>query len=306
MSDAAAKETVRLPLAVRRQCTVARPVTFRGLSLFHGADATVRLLPAAAGSGRVFRRIDLPDQPEIPARCEFLTPAPRRTVLANGSAVVETVEHLMSALAGLHVDNCVIEINAREIPAYDGSCRAFCDGILEAGLDHQDQTVTPLAVSTIWTAQSSDGKQSLVLRPYLRPCPAITYQLDYGARALIPPQQLSCELTPEYFYEQISAARTFVLESEVSALKKMGFGQHLTTKELVVIGRNGPIDNQMRWPDECVRHKILDCIGDLALSARDFCGHLFACRSGHQLNHEMARVLTKITQSDSGCLLEAV
>ncbi|MEQ9410048.1 MAG: UDP-3-O-acyl-N-acetylglucosamine deacetylase [Fuerstiella sp.] len=290
---------------VRSQSTIGRPVEFRGLSLFHGYDATVRILPAAENTGIVFRRVDLSGAPDIPARCEFVTRVPRRTVLAaSNEATVETVEHLMAALAGLQVDNCLIEINAPEVPAYDGSCRPFCDGILDAGLV---QTTAAASVVTVSSACRLKGqaRQSLALRPYLLPCPAITYHFDYGVRGLIPAQQFSIELSPETFYQQISNARTFVLESEIAALKKMGYGSHLTTRDIVVIGSDGPIDNSLRWSDEGVRHKILDCVGDLALSGTAFHGHLTATRSGHHLNHEMANVLTMMKQGQPAAAITA-
>lgn len=279
----------------RKQQTIAGPVHFRGRSLFMGYDVAVTLLPAESNSGIVFRRIDLSDAPDIPATVNFLAKVPRRTALAVSEDVrVETVEHLMSALAGLQVDNCVVEINAPELPAYDGSCRDFCDGILEAGLVQQDLDAATVRIADTTNIRSPDGKQTLKLRPYSQRCPAITYQLYYGRNAAVAPQIFSAEITPQYFYQEISAARTFVLESEIKALKAMGYGRHLTAKDIVVVGDNGIIDNELRFPDEAARHKLLDCVGDLALSGTSFVGHVTACRSGHHLNHELARVLTTL------------
>ncbi len=288
------------PALQRNQRTVCKPVEFRGLSLFHGYDTTVKLLPADANTGIVFRRTDICDQPDILATTEYLVTEPRRTVLASSrSCRVETVEHLMAALAGLQIDNCVIEINTPEMPSYDGSSIAFCDGILDAGFDSLTENVDVLQVGGHQTVRSSDRKQSLTLRPYLFHCTAITYHFDYGPRSLVPPQQLSVEITPDVFYAEIAGARTFILESEIAGLKKLGFGQHLTTRDLVVIGKRGPIENSLRWADEGVRHKILDCVGDLALCGSGFHGHIAASRSGHHLNHEMAKVLTMMKKSAS-------
>jgi UDP-3-O-acyl N-acetylglucosamine deacetylase len=284
----------------RRQNTILDPVVFSGLSLFHGYNATVRLLPADADTGIVFRRVDLHDEPDIPARCEFVQKVPRRTVLASSSkSVVETVEHLMAALAGLHVDNCLVEINAPEVPAYDGSCRDFCDGIFAAGLQPLDAVVNVLRVSE--TVEIQGDGQSLRLGPPQGPFPTVSYKLDYGVGAPFAPQMLSAEMTPVWFYKNISAARTFVLEREITALKQMGFGRHLTAKDIVVWGEGGVIGNELRWPDEGVRHKILDCVGDLALSGGVFCGHVDAVRSGHHLNHELALRLS--TMMDGGSAL---
>ncbi len=271
-----------------------------------GFDVAVTLLPAESNSGIVFRRVDLSHAPDIPASVEFLAKVPRRTALAVSEDVrVETVEHLMAALSGLQVDNCIVEINAPELPAYDGSCRDFCDGILSAGLVQQDVDAATVRISETTNLRSSDGKQTLKLRPYSQRCAAITYQLYYGRHAAVAPQVFSAEITPRYFYEEISAARTFVLESEIKALKAMGYGRHLTAKDIVVVGDNGIIDNELRYQDEAARHKLLDCVGDLALSGTSFVGHVTACRSGHHLNHELARTLTDLKLQTSAELRHA-
>lgn len=281
--------------AARPQQTLAKPVVFRGLSLFHGYHVTATVQPAAENRGIVFRRVDLNNVPDIPATVEFLAHVPRRTALAScKEAVVETVEHLMAALAGLQIDNCLVEVNAPELPSYDGSCRDFCDGFLEAGLVRQSAFAAVLPIRSAFSVRTSDGRQSLQIRPYAQPCAAITYQLHYGGRAAISAQMFSAELSPEFFYQEISAARTFVLESEIAALRKMGYGRHLTSKDIVVVSEDGSSENEFRWPDEAARHKLLDCVGDLALSGTAFFGHVTACRSGHHLNHELARRLSAL------------
>ena len=283
----------------RSQNTIAHPVVFSGTSLFHGYDVTVRLLPAGINTGIVFRRIDLSNEPDIPALWKNVTTVPRRTVLAASQhATVETVEHLMAALAGLGVDNCIAEIDAPEVPAFDGSCRDFCDGILTAGLQPLD-ALTPIVRIPHPVSVSSQSGQTITAAPPEGPFSKVTYLLNYGPDAPIPPQTLTAEITPDWFYQHISAARTFVLESEINALKKMGFGLHLTAKDIVVLGKDGVIDNDLRWADEGVRHKILDCVGDFALSGIVFCGQITATRSGHHLNHEMAAELSKTQQGSS-------
>ncbi|MCP4853856.1 MAG: UDP-3-O-[3-hydroxymyristoyl] N-acetylglucosamine deacetylase [Fuerstiella sp.] len=270
---------------------------FRGRGMFHGIQTTLALLPAEADTGIVFRRTDLPNSPPIRASCDLIAKEPRRTVLAaTKDARVETVEHLMSALAGLQVDNCIIEIDAPEVPGFDGSCRPFCDEILTAGKIPLDVNARPVVVDGLHMVQSHNRAQTLVLRPYLYSCLAMTYHLDYGRHAPVPPQTMSAEISPEFFYSDISAARTFVLESESSTLRKMGYGKHLTAQDLVVVGNDGILDNTLRWPDEAVRHKILDCIGDLALAGTTLSGHVTAYRSGHHLNHELARTVSTLSK----------
>ncbi len=272
----------------RLQQTLAGPVELEGPGLFHGIHARLRLLPAADHSGISFCRTDLAETPTVPARHDYVLNAPRRTVLGHGTTpLVETTEHLLAALAGLGIDNCRIELDAPEVPSFDASSRVFCDAILDRGLQTQTEAITPFAV-TQNIVQQAEGGQSLVLRPYMKPLLAVTWQLDYGPRAVIPAQVFSAEITPRTFVREIASARTFVLESEINALRRLGYGKHLTEKDLLVVDGDGIWNNRLRWPDECVRHKLLDCVGDLALSGLSLQGHVAAVRSGHHLNHQLA------------------
>ena len=277
-----------------RQQTLARAAILSGRSLFHGIDARLRLLPAEPDSGIVFRRVDLAGKPEVLAHVDNVTTAPRRTVIASRTgAVVETIEHLMSAFAGLQVDNCLVEINAREVPAVDGSCLPFCEAILEAGLNIQTSERSALVVEETHGVNDRAGEQWIEIIPSYDGSTTVDYRLDYGPQTAIPSQSYSINLTPESFLKDIAPARTFVLREEVEALQAMGFGRHLTGRDLVVFDTDGTtVDNKLRWADEPVRHKILDCIGDLALSGRPFVGRVIARRSGHKLNHVMAKTLS--------------
>ncbi len=281
-----------------QQQTLSRPALIAGHGLFHGIDVKVRLRPAEPGTGIVFRRVDLKDRPEVAAHVDNVRSAARRTVLASRSgAVVETVEHLMAALAGLQVDNCLVEIDAVEVPAVDGSSMPFCEAILAAGLTQQSTERSLLTVEESHGVNDRAGEQWIEVIPAYDENATIDYRLDYGPEAVITSQSFSVELTPEAFLRDIAAARTFVLEHEVAALQQMGFGRHLTGRDLVVFDADGSvIDNKLRWQDEPVRHKILDCIGDLALSGRVFVGRVVARRSGHKLNHVMAKSLSTIEE----------
>jgi UDP-3-O-acyl N-acetylglucosamine deacetylase len=284
-----------------RQQTLARPAVISGRGLFHGVDARLRLLPADPNTGIVFRRVDLAGKPEVLAHVDNVTSAPRRTVLASRTgAVVETTEHLLSALAGLQVDNCIIEINAPEVPAVDGSCLPFCEVILEAGLNSQSVQRNLMMIDESHGVNDRAGEQWIEIIPSYDGTTTVDYRLDYGPQTAIASQSFSVHLTPESFMKEIAAARTFVLKAEVEALQAMGFGKHLTGKDLVVFDDDGTvIDNKLRWSDEPVRHKILDCIGDLALSGQMFVGRVVARRSGHKLNHVMAKTLSTIDTCQS-------
>ena len=145
---------------------------------------------------------------------------------------------------------------------------------------------------------AEDGEVDVVARPMNNNGLAITYQLDYGDRSPIPPQNLTIEITPESFVREIAFARTFVLESEVAALQAAGYGRRVTHQTLLVFDANGRvIDNELRAPDEPVRHKILDCIGDFALIGADLRGYFNAYRSGHRHNHDLVRRILLTHQS---------
>lgn len=274
---------------VRKQQTLEKPATVTGFGFFTGADATVRFLPADENHGVVFRRVDLTDQPTVAARIENVLPSQRRTTIQDGEAEVQLIEHLMAALAGLQVDNVLVEINGPEVPGLDGSCREFCQQILEAGICEQAAQANVAAVYRSWSNINRSTGSEITVRPHIRRLQAITYHLDYGHRSPIVPQLFSVELTTEVFLREIAWARTFVLESEVQQLRAAGFGQRVTEKDLLVFGPQGVIGNKLRRDDECVRHKILDCIGDFALYGGEIYGHFDAWRSGHHMNHELVR-----------------
>ena len=277
------------------QSTLAGPATLSGRSLFHGLDSRVRLLPADEDTGIVFRRTDRSGKPTIVARVENVVNMARRTVLSANGATVETVEHLMAALAGLRVDNCIVEVNSQELPAVDGSCLPFCEAILEQGIAQQTKLRRIFHVHEAH-ATAGDGGERLEVTPLFGDELAICYELDYGFDSVVPPGAFSISVTPESFMSEIAGARTFVLEDEIEALHRMGFGKHLTSADILVFAKDGSTpDNALRWNDEPVRHKILDCIGDLALCGFPFAGQIIANRSGHRLNHVMASIVSMMS-----------
>ena len=269
-------------MSLMRQRTLSRPVIIEGFGLFGGADVRMTLLPAADNVGLVFERVDLPGRPLIPARIENLVPQPRRTILARGSAHVEMVEHVLAALAGMWIDNCRIQLDAPEPPVGDGSSLEIVEAILHAGISSQSAPRRRVFVHEGF-AVSQAGERGQ-LRATRESHWVIQYDLDYGD-TVIRPQSFRAIITPEEFVREVAFARTFVLESEVSMLKARGFGMRATTQNLLVFGKNGVIDNTLRAPDECARHKLLDCIGDLALCGGMPVGAFHAVQSGHHLNH---------------------
>lgn len=272
----------------RPQRTLKRIAEITGFGLFSGVDVCCRFHPAPENTGVVFRRVDLPGQPDLPARLTYLESTERRTSLVLGAARVELTEHILAALAGLRIDNCLIEIDAAEVPGVDGSCRPFVEELLSAGIVEQAATRRIFHVREPSSIQTRDGMADVSIRPCLKEGLVVTYHLDYGRNSPIPPQTLTVEVTPESFLKEIAFARTFVLESEVNSLRAAGYGQRVTNQDLLVYGTDGVIGNTLRVSDECVRHKILDAIGDFALLDCDLHGHITAWRSGHALNQQLA------------------
>jgi len=283
-----------IKIGQRRQRTLARQVEISGIGFVTGTPVTLRLKPAPAESGLVFRRTDIRAMEPIPARAEHVTGTARRTTLGRGPNQITLAEHILAALAGLRVDNCLLEIDGPEPPGLDGSSLAFVNAIMEAGI------VLQSAWKSIWTVPEpvvlkNDGA-TLGFYPSASETLRISYLLDYGNGSPIPPQVYTENLTPEVFHRELAGCRTFVLEEEALALQSQGIGRHLTASELLVFGKCGPIHNRLRKPNEPARHKMLDLIGDLALTGLGLAGHLVAYRSGHPLNIEMARTIGRIAR----------
>lgn len=277
---------------MKRQHTIANDVEIEGCGLFTGEQVRVRVRPGEPYSGVWFVRTDQSPPIRIAARVENVSKRARRTSLRNGTVAIETVEHCLSACAGLELDNLEIELNANELPAFDGSCLPLLERLRQAGIREQDAPRDAHVIRDV--ARVVDGDSELVALPPLDPDEdvlEIFYDLDYGPDNPIGHQNYRVVLTPDSFEANIAPARTFVLESEAAQLRAAGLGLHLGYQDVLVFGPEGPIDNQLRFPNECVRHKILDLIGDLTLLGRPIVGRVFARKSGHSLNHALVRAL---------------
>lgn len=276
-------------LSAADQHTLKADANVAGLGLFTGATVSARLRAAQPGTGVVFRRTDLPGSPEVPAVVDYVIDRPRRTVLQRGEATVELVEHCLSALAGLGIDNAIIDVTGPELPAGDGSASLFVDAIRAAGIVSQGVPREPLIIrepvtvrddDAVVTALPAEGDESEFL-----------YVLDYGPTSPLGRQVHAFTLSPSTYVEQIASARTFSTLTEARAMWDQGLFKHLSPKEMLVIGEQGPVDNAYRFEHEPARHKLLDLLGDLALVGRPLKGKIVAIRSGHALNHRLAREL---------------
>jgi UDP-3-O-acyl N-acetylglucosamine deacetylase len=274
-------------MSTRHQRTIANPAVVSGKGLITGSNIRLRFKPAPADFGIHFLRTDKPKSPLIPARASSVSDTRRRTTLGTPEHGVTLVEHVLAALAGMRVDNCLVELDGPEPPGLDGSAGDFARALAGAIVVTQPSRKSVVSLSTAMTA--CHGGATITIHPAADEGLRISYVLDYGATAVIPRQSVSFDLTPEVFLRDLCDCRTFLLESETAALKAQGVGHHLTTSDILVFGPRGVIDNSLRFADEPARHKVLDLVGDLALSGWDLSGHIVAYRSGHQLNVELAK-----------------
>ncbi|MBC8356632.1 MAG: UDP-3-O-[3-hydroxymyristoyl] N-acetylglucosamine deacetylase [Planctomycetes bacterium] len=276
-------------LPLRSQHTIAKPVEVAGFGYWSGKDVRVEFRPAESGTGLVFVRQDLDSRPRIPALVENRIETPLRTTLVAGGVSVEMVEHVLAACAGLEVDNCEIWVDQPEMPGCDGSSQAFVDALKHAGIVEQNETRKRLVVSDV--TRVGDAESWVEVRPRPRGGLKVKYRLDYGSENAIGRQTIELAVTPESFCRELAEARTFLFESEAEWLRSRGLGTRVTVEDLVVFGDEGPIGNELRFEDECVRHKALDLVGDFALAGCEIVGTVIAHRSGHRLNAELVRAL---------------
>jgi len=276
-------------IGTRAQRTIGRTVEVRGTGYLTGAEIRLCFVPAPPRTGIVFVRTDLPNRPKILARVDQVTGTARRTTLGRAPVDVGLVEHVLSALSGLKIDNAFVEVDAPEPPGLDGSAQAFARALVAAGTicQTEDRDIYTVDRKVVVTS----GKATLAIHPSEDRSLTLSYFLDYGYPSPIVRQVHTEVLTPGNYLRRIAPCRTFLLESEVEMLRQQGIGSRTTAADLLVFGPNGVIGNKLRFANEPARHKLLDVIGDLALIGVDLLGHVVAYRSGHPLNVEMARVL---------------
>lgn len=271
-----------------KQKTIAREITMSGFGLHTAKKANLTFKPAEVDSGVRFVRVDLPEKPVIKAEIDSssfsYSKSPRRTSIGTEGINLYTIEHLMASLAGLGIDNIIIEVDSEEVPGLDGSSINFLESLLKAGLVKQDKEKhfysikEPIFVedehSSIMVIPSSDFK--------------ISYTLSYN-HPLLKSQFMEIAFKEGVFEKELASARTFCLEDEASDLKQQGLGQGANYENTLVLGKNGVVNNKLRYQDEFVRHKILDLMGDLYLLGCPIKGHVIALKSGHLLNLKLVR-----------------
>tara|TARA_R110002095_G_scaffold34106_3_gene32634 strand:+ start:4030 stop:4860 length:831 start_codon:yes stop_codon:yes gene_type:complete len=268
------------------------------VGIFTNSDVKIRFCPAPENHGIQFIRTDLTGSKPIPALIENAVFKQRRTAIEYQGASVEMIEHVMAALAGLQIDNCRIEINAPEAPCFDGSSLELSQELLESGIVEQPFERELICIEQPVSVEDESGS-FIQARPLNRSVMAIGYYLNYGDDSPVAPQCLTLEINPDTWMNHLAFSRTFVLEEEVAAMRGLGYGLRLSAEDLLVLGQEGAIDNELRTSDECVRHKILDCLGDFALIGCDLHGYFSAHQSGHALNRELIKKIKSTHRSAS-------
>ncbi len=225
---------------------------------------------------------------------------PRRTTLVANGAAVEMVEHVLAALAGLHIDNCEIHVDNAEMPGCDGSAAEFIAALLNAGVVTQDGVRPKVLVRQ--PIRVGDEFSWIQAEPVTHDELELVYELNYQCPA-IGSQSFRALVNPISFASQIAPARTFVLKHEAEQLQQQGLGERVSFQDVLVFDDHGPIDNPLRFDDECARHKVLDMVGDFSLSGADLVGKFTASRSGHRLNSQMVfALLQQVVQDDRTAL----
>lgn len=270
-----------------QQQTLSRPASFSGVGLHSGNRVTMSFLPAEPNTGIRFRRVDLDGKPEIEARVENVSETNRSTTLAKGNTRIHTVEHVLATFAGYGIDNAVVELDANEPPIGDGSAREYCRMIQSAGIVPQDQRREPYQVSVPIELEMGDTVMSLF--PYSGLKVTCT-SADRSGRFT---QLFTLEITPDTWEKELSAARTFCFFEEIEFLIKNGLIRGGSLENAVVIRDDAVLTTEpLRYPEEFVRHKILDILGDFSLLGRPILGHVVAIKPSHSANCEFVRRIT--------------
>ncbi|HVT74367.1 MAG TPA: bifunctional UDP-3-O-[3-hydroxymyristoyl] N-acetylglucosamine deacetylase/3-hydroxyacyl-ACP dehydratase [Lacunisphaera sp.] len=269
-----------------KQRTLLREVSIKGNALHTGDAVHMTFKPAPANHGIVFKRVDLHGHPEIKPRVEFVTDLVRATTIQQGHAKIHTVEHVLSALSGCGVDNLLIEMDASEPPIMDGSAREFVKLIQQGEPVEQDAEREYFALGE--TVSVSRGNSSIIALPFDGLKITCTSADDRGIHT----QHLALTIDPDIYVTQVAAARTFTIYEDIEELLKMGKIKGGSLDSAVVLKGDKIISKEpLRFPDEFVRHKILDVIGDITLLGVPLKAHIVATRPGHALNAELTKQL---------------
>jgi len=287
---------------LEKQKTIKSPIEFYGVGVHRGTPVTVRLSPAAEDTGIVFKRSDIADACSFKASVEHVSSVPdvmgRQTTLGHEGVYIFTVEHLLSCLHGLKVDNCIIEVSGDEMPVLDGSALEYAKKILEVGLVAQNQEKKYLVVREPMYLNLGNTITIVLPSEDFR----VSYTLSYDKHPVLNHQFATFTVDPEIYVKEIAPARTFCLKEEAEYLQAKGYGRGANFENTLVFDGALPINNQLRFENEACRHKILDLIGDLYLLGKPLKAHIITFKTGHQQNVELVRRLKQMEeQTNQSC-----
>lgn len=272
---------------MKMQKTVSHAIEFSGIGLHTGQNINVRILPSGEDTGITFIRKDIPSAPAIKAWPSNVVATSYATSLGLNGVTVSTVEHILAAFYGLGVDNAVVELDGPEVPIMDGSSACFIDLIEEAGRQALCAPRRYLVVKR--PIKVAERDKFILLMPARDGDLSIDYSIDF-ANSLIADQSYSGRFSREAFIEGMAKARTFGFLRDVEMLRANGLARGGSTSNAIVIGDTGILNEEgLRYPDEFVRHKVLDMLGDISLLGYPVIGRLVAHRSGHSLNHSLVK-----------------
>lgn len=273
--------------------TLSSEFTCTGVGLHSGTTVTVRVLPAPAGRGRYFARVDLPGAPEIAARVDSVSQTVLSTELGHGTAKVRTVEHLLAALAALGIDNARIEIDGIEVPLLDGSAKEWAEAIGQAGIVAQPAQAPAYTLTEPVWIYSGDAFVAALPAPQLR----FTYGIDFDLPA-IGNQWFSWAPQLADFALEVAPARTFGLAHQIESLRQQGLIRGGSLDNALVCDGNGWLNPPLRFANEPARHKLLDLVGDLSLLGNFPSAHFLAYKASHTLHIQLARALHALSLKD--------
>ena len=268
--------------------TIARTVTVRGTTLHTGVPAELTLRPADSGAGIVFRRRDLAGAPEIAARVGSVVELERRTALGNGDVTVQTVEHVLAAVAAHAIDDLVIELDGPEPPIGDGSAASFETALQEAGIAGNGGRPTGYSVRHAFTVRQADAEYIVAPSDNLR----LTVSIEWP-HPLIGTQCGSYDITAGAFAEQLAPARTFGFLKDKDELETKGLSKGVSEENTILLTDTGMVGTELRWPDEFVRHKAVDLLGDLALLGGRCRAHIVAFKPSHRSNIALVQAIAR-------------
>ncbi len=270
---------------MRYQRTIKNTVECNGIGLHTGDNVCMRLSPAPPDTGIIFIRSDKNTQVE--ARVENIVATEYSSTLGMNGSSVRTVEHLLAAAAGLHVDNMYVELNSSEVPIMDGSAFPFVELILKSGIVHQERIRAHIRI--LDSIEVAEGDRYIKIEP--SPFPVITFIMDFE-HPLLKRQEFRYNHSIDGFINDLAPARTFAFRKDVFALQEKGLGKGGSLENVIILGEHDILNKDgLRFQDEFIRHKVLDLIGDLSLLSKSFIGHVTACRTGHTLNTRLAAAI---------------